>query len=406
MRSLLLLTLLALPLHAQSSFDIFGYAAGRALNATGPTSWLEGGWGRLEATGELDDVNAEVMAGIDWRPSRHFGLHVSGIARKYPEEFQGQEFGLIEAYADARMEPGLDEIRLRAGLFFLPTSRENIDPLWQSPYTINFSALNTWVGEEVRPVGVDLQWRHVMNRGHVLTTGATAFKGNDTMGTLVGWRGWSVGNRLTVYDEVLPLPPFEALETFFFRQRDDGSKPFGVDLDGNIGYSGRVRYSVPQRGSVQYTYVDNQGDRLLYRGEYAWATAYHQIGAELGNPDNFVVIGEYVTGSTGMGRTIFPAFVDLDFKAGYILVSDKRGKNRFSARFDKFSTTERDHTIADNNDEDGKSWTLTWLYDLYENVRLGAEFTQITGDRPEAARRNIPTSFTGRTFTLELRYLF
>ena len=44
---------------------------------------------------------------------------------------------------------------------------------------------------------------------NMLTVGATAFRDNDTMGTLLAWRGWDVGSRLTVYNETLPLtvPP-------------------------------------------------------------------------------------------------------------------------------------------------------------------------------------------------------
>ena len=38
-----------------------------------------------------------------------------------------------------------------------------------------------------------------------------AFRNNDSMGALLAWRGWSVGNRLSVYDEVLPLPPLTTL---------------------------------------------------------------------------------------------------------------------------------------------------------------------------------------------------
>ena len=34
-----------------------------------------------------------------------------------------------------------EHLRLRAGSFFLPTSRENVDLLWTSPYSITYSAL-------------------------------------------------------------------------------------------------------------------------------------------------------------------------------------------------------------------------------------------------------------------------
>ena len=95
------------------------------------------------------------------------------------------------------------------------------------------------------------------------------------MGALLAWRGWAIGNRLSTYSEVLPLPPLSSLETSFPLQRKDGTKPFGTDLDGRTGYSARVRYSDPQPANVIYTYLDNRGDRELHRGEYAWATKFH-----------------------------------------------------------------------------------------------------------------------------------
>jgi hypothetical protein len=398
MRYFLAAVLTAFTASAQSTFDVTGYVALRGINATGARSWLEGGWGRLEATGDRDDVMGVGQIGADWTPSRFFDVHVSGAARRDPEELGGSSAGVVEAYAEGRAIFGFDEVQLRAGQFFLPTSRENKDALWASPYTINFSALNTWIGEEVRPVGIDLQWRHTTGTGHTITTGATAFQRNDTMGAFLGWRGWSVGSRLSTYGEVLPLPPLASLQTFFSRQRDDGTKPFGTDLDGKTGYSARIRYALPPRAMIQYAYVDNRGDRELYRGEYAWETHFHLLSAELGDPDSFVVAAEYMRGSTGMG--VFEAFVQADFYATYLLVSEKHGRNRWSARLDLFNTEEKDFSPAESNDEHGRSWTLTWMYDLPKNVRLAAELTQMSGNRVDTPDPD------GRTFTLEARYKF
>jgi hypothetical protein len=398
MRSFLASLLIAFSASAQSTFDLTGYVAARGINATGARSWLEGGWGRLEASGGGDDVMGVAQIGADWTPSRFFDVHVSGAARRDPEELGGSSAGVVEAYAEARAIFGLDDVQLRAGQFFLPTSRENIDPLWASPYTINFSALNTWIGEEVRPVGVDLQWRHTTGLGHTITLGATAFQRNDSMGALLAWRGWSVGSRLSTYGEVLPLPPLPSLQTFFVNQRDDGTKPFGTDLDGRTGRSARVRYTLPQRASIQYTYVDNKGDRRLYRGEYSWYTELHLISAQAGNPDTFVVAVESMRGSTGMGT--LPAFVQADFHATYLLLSGKRGKNRWSARYDLFNTEEKDFSPAESNQEHGRSWTLTWMVDLPKNVRLAGELTRFTGARPGTPDPD------GRTFTLEARHRF
>jgi hypothetical protein len=375
--------------------DVNGYVAARGVNATGPESWLERGWGRLEAGGDGDAFFGTAQLGFDWTPNEHFNLHVSGVGR---HDALGTDAGVVEAYVDGRASFGLDELQVRAGQFFLPTSRENKDELWTSPYTVSFSALNSWIGEEVRPVGVDLQYRHVTSRGHSLTGGATAFQGNDSMGALLAWRGWAIGNRLSTYGEVLPLPPLSSLDTSFPLQRKDGTKPFGSDLDGRPGYSARVRYGVPERANVLYTYVDNRGDRELHRGEYAWATKFHLLGAELGNPDRLVVAGEYMRGSTTMGRG--PAFVDADFFAAYLLVSGKTGRHRLTGRYELFNTEEQDFSPAELNEENGRAWTLTWMFDVAAAVRLAAELTQVIGDRIDTPDPD------ARSVTLEARYRF
>jgi hypothetical protein len=400
------IVLAAASLSAQSSFDLNGYVAGRGVNATGPPSWLERGFGRLEAGGDRDDVTAVANLGIDWHPTNWLDLHASGIARKDPEEFGGNDAGVVEAYVDLHKDFSFDEVRIRGGYFFLPTSKENKGDNWASPYTIHFSSLNTWIGEEVRPIGADLQYRHTTNAGHTITGGVTAFRGNDTMGTLLGWRGWTVGDRLTTYDETLPLPPLGSLadDGPFWKQRDAGTQPFGKDLDDHTGFSARVRYGIPQRGNIQYTYVDNGGDRNLYGDQYSWQTRFHLIGAEVGNPDDLVIASEYLTGETYMGVT--EPDVEASFWSAYVLVSEKRGRSRWTARYEMFNTTDEDHTLAEDNTESGRSWTLTWMHNVTSNLRAAIELTQVTGNRPAAQQYGFDPSTTGRTVTAELRWMF
>jgi len=377
--------------------DVNGYVSLRGVKATGAKSWVEEGWGRLDAGLDRTEAIGVVNAGFDFTPSRFLALHASGNIR---HDADGDIAGVTEAYVELHRDLGLDQVRLRAGQFFLPTSRENKDANWASPYTVSFSAVNSWIGQEVRPIGADLEYRHITSAGHAITAGGTAFQGNDTMGTELAWRGWSVGDRLSGYDEVIPLPNAVKRPIFFPEQRKDGTKPFGSDLDGRTGYSGRLRYSVPERANIQYTYVDNRGDRELYRGEYAWATKFHLIGTEIGNPDTLVLAAEYIRGKTGMGSIETIGRVDADFSAGYVLVSGKRGRNRLSARYDRFDTTERDFSPAEINTESGNSWTVAWMYDLRGNVRLAAEVTRFSGNRPPTPDPD------AHSVTLEARYRF
>ncbi|HEX6088379.1 MAG TPA: hypothetical protein VF266_27860 [Thermoanaerobaculia bacterium] len=329
------------------------------------------------------DYDAHAHIGVDWQPSSWLALHASAT-----------EDGLIEGHATLRRELGLDDVQLRAGYFFLPTSRENRDDNWASPYTLGFSSLNAWIGEEVRPLGVDVQYRHITSSGHALSGGATAFRGNDTMGTLLAWRGWAPGDRLSAYGETLALPSLSSLEDDgpFHLQRDSGTQPFGKDLDGNTGWSARVRFD-----RVQYTYVDNNGDRALHGDQYSWDTRFHLLSAEFGDPDRFVAAAEYMRGDTYMG--LHTPFVAADFYSAYLLASYKRGRQRFSARYELFGTTDVDHSAAEANDESGRAWTLAYLFDVTPRLRAGAELAQVAGHRSEV-------DLTRHTVTLEARWRF
>jgi len=402
MRSLrfVLLIFATLPLSAQSTFQLHGFLSAREIYTSGQPSWLQGGFGRFD-TGAAD-VNGHRMVtlgvaqiGAEWAPVSWLDLHANGVARRDQTGSRGKRAGLVEAYVDLHSE----HFEVRAGQFFLGTSRENVGPLWTSPYTVSFSPLNSWIGEEFRPVGIDLAWRP----NFYVTAGATAFRNNDTLGALLAWRGWTVGNRLTVYNEVLPLPPLFSLRTDFADQRHDGTVPFERDLDGRTGISARLRLQLPERAMMQLTRVDNRGDRELYRGEYSWQTHFNIAAAQIGLNSPVTFAAEYCWGATGMGTA--PHFVQADFATWYLLTSYKRGNDRYSIRFDTFSTTDRDH-VAEDNSEHGHSWVLAWMHDLNQNIRLGAEFAQVTGDRPAAQQSGFSPNTDGRTVTLDLRYGF
>ena len=50
---------------------------------------------------------------------------------------------------------------LKIGAFYPPISLEHRASGWSNPYTISSSALNTWVGEELRTIGVGYELDHL-----------------------------------------------------------------------------------------------------------------------------------------------------------------------------------------------------------------------------------------------------
>src|SRR4029079_5070955 len=126
---------------------------------------------------------------------------------------------------------------------------------------------------------------------------------------LLAWRGWAIGDRLSVYEEGLPLPPLPD-----FPNQIGVTRPFESDLDGRTGFAERVRFTLPERANIQLLHFDNRGDRGLYHGEYAWNTKYNHISGELGTMGPTTFAAEYMWGKTGMGFADRP-HVQTDFDA-------------------------------------------------------------------------------------------
>jgi hypothetical protein len=311
----------------------------------------------------------------------------------------------VEAFALFRPELTSQlSLRVRAGLFFPPTSRENVGPLWSSPYTITLSALNTWIAEEVRLAGGEAV--AVVRTGeHEIQLGGGVFAANDSSGALLAWRGWSFSDRLGTLGELLPLPPLASLAPggAFADQRDDGTRPV-EELDGRPGFSGRARWSFASRGLLQLAVLDSRGDRALHRGQYAWRTRFGQVGAELRLGPRLVVVAEGMKGDTGMGLRS-AGHVDMELATAYALASWRSEHARLTLRYDWFRNRDRDGT-AEPNHERGRAWTLAAFWTPRPFARLGLELMDVRGARPAAAFSGRDPDADGRRATAELRLSF
>jgi len=370
-----------------------GFVTTRAIYVKAPPSWTEGGIGRFDAgandAGDHDTVNVDVaQLGLDWTPREWLTFHADGLARREPSGTRGRSIGLVQAYADA----GNDTFRLRAGAFWLPSSRENTGRMWTSPYTITYSALNSWIAQEVRPVGLDAQY----SPNFYITLGATAFRGNDTMGTELANRGWTFGNRISVYGEGLPQPAIAAT-----------TRAVGRDLDDENGYAERVRVQLPERAMLQVMHIDNRAELApSLRGQIPWLSRFNIVGGEIGTTSATTLAAEWASGWTELA---FPGGTfTMDFDTAYVLLSHKSGADRVSVRVERFLT--RDHARAplagDISREHGHAFTVAWFRDRNKNLRAGVEYCRVSGERPGAPILGFDPRSDGSTITLELRYGF
>jgi hypothetical protein len=390
---------------------LHGLAAGRAVAVESRDPWISGAFGRLTEGGGTPGLEgmarADAHLGLAWSPSEVLLVWLHAVARTEPGAAGGWRAGLVEAFVQYRPElTPTAALRLRAGLVFPPTSRENVDPLWQSPYTLTLSAVNTWIGEEVRLGGLDVAAQLGASGRSRLELGGMAFGGNDTAGALLAWRGWAMGTRLAVAGETLPLPPLPTLDPGgpFALQRDDGTRPVD-ELDGRAGWHVRGRWSRDGALLVQAAWTDNRGDRGLHRGQYAWATRFASFGAEA-QAGRFRLVTEGVLGDTGMGPS-GGAHVDVRFAAGYALLTwaGPDGRLRFTARYDRFRNEDRD-AQPEPNQESGWAVTIAGLYTPRPWLRVAVEVLDLRSDRPAAAFSGTPADAGARRAQAEVRLRF
>ncbi|AKS42582.1 hypothetical protein [Wenzhouxiangella marina] len=424
MRALLLTVLLfTLPglvpsASAQSeneSIEWNGFLALRGGGIEGPNGWPQGGFGRFDggADGPEDRDfwgRAEGQFGFDWNSTGSWRGRVHALARLEEDEVPGPAVGLTEAWLGyQRATSDRSELMVRGGLFFYPSSQENVDPLWGSPYTLNYSAINSWFAEEFRPIGLDAEQRFFLDSGREWSLGATVFGGNDTLGTLLVWRGWTMHDRLSVLGEDLALPPVFSLESdgaFGQNQRAFRTTAFGEDFDDRPGWALRARLDQPGAFNVQLAWVDNRGDRRLYEDEYAWRTQFLLLGAFWQLSERFELIAEATRGRTRMN---FPGqpWVDADFDAVYLMGSWLNDLGRWSLRHDRFGVSDQiDRASWGIFDDRGQAWTLAWIRAVGQRSRLGVEWSWLDANRPVALASGASPDAGGMRLMLEWRWLF
>ena len=399
----LLLACSGLP--AAASVETHGELRGTLSNTSSVPSWLDGGAGRFEKDGS--GLDAQLHFGARWLGDDGWGGYLQVLGRAGDSVGSGQRLGLTEGYLQRQDFFGANRLRIRAGQYFLPVTLEAVDPLWSSPYTQTLSPLTSWIAEEFRPIGVDVSWQWNRDSGRSLDLAGSVFGGNDSAGALLAWRGFAWHRRLSVAGETLPLPPLGSLAdpAIFGMQRDDGTRPFGADLDGRLGYALRLRYDNGSTLRINASAVDTRGDRELHRGEYAWQTIFTQLGIEWSPNANWVVTGEALHGSSRMGVLSGP-HVDIAFNTAYLLLSRRWDRWRASIRADSFDITDRDLSIAERNDETGHAVTVALNYQATRNWMLQLEAITADSRRPGAVDDQLPVDGAGTALRFTAVWVF
>lgn len=347
-------------------------------------SWENKGLGKTRYGGQGDVIARLAEASLILQPKITWDL--SGFVHLTANTQQKHAIDVVEAFLSYKPAPtGQFGVRARAGAFFPPISLENTNLAWTSPYTISSSAINSWVGEELRSTGAEVT---AFRQGEDVTVSLTAsgFYYNDPAGTVLAWRGWAIHDREAGITERLPLPNVRITRpgARLFRQAPH-IEPF-KELDDRAAYyiAGRIEHA--DWGEFRVLHYSNPADdRELTNGQWPWDTRFTSFGLKTSLPGDIELVAQYMDGSTKIISVpgALSSVVDVGFRSGFVLVSHAWDMHRVSLRLEYFDTTDQDRLFPDDNNEWGNAITAAYVLRPTDNQRLTFEFLRIHSTRPE-----------------------
>ncbi len=356
-----------------------------AWPSTDLRSWLNDGAGKLRYDEHDSSVSVgRVLLEGNFHVKPTLIVHVVG---DFVDD--GDRGGdLTEAFLEWRPVPRSETRHaFKVGAFYPDISLENRDRGWTSAYTISPSAINTWIGEEIRTIGAEWSIIHSLGEepsAQRIKVFAAAFGGNDPAGTLLAWRGWSLHDRQTRLHDQLPLVPLPQIGPgAMFEKQALRVEPF-IETDGRVGYYLGGEWRAAGRALFSALHYDNRADPMsLENGQYGWTTRFNHVSTQIELPAALGLIGQWIRGTTSMGPVVAGArVVDTSFDAWFLLLTRSIGRHRVSMRFDDFDVTDRDAMLLDPNREDGNAWTLAYSYAASERLNIKLEWLTVETDRP------------------------
>jgi len=366
------------------------------VDISGYPSWTEGSVGKLRHSDSGLIMNRMF---IDYSGRLTDTLNAHVVLEAYDDDL-GDAIDFTQAYVEWRPVPkSATRYRLKLGAFYPKISLENVDSAWSSPYTQNFSAINTWIAEEIRTFGAELSMsRRPVSLGgaHAFTIDVATFWGNDPAGSFLAWKGWSVHDRQTRFGDKLPLPPLPQIQPgMMFDDQDPYVEPFR-EIDGRAGYYATAEWRYGKQFLLRAGHYDNRANpEKEAGGQYAWATKFEHLGLQATLPGEIGLIAQSMIGSSQMGPWLNGAHVvDIEFDSQFALLTRSFDRHRLSVRYDHFEVTQNDQTPEDNNPEKGHAWTLSYQFGLSKKISLAAEWLSIKTHRCANIYYGLPQTVT------------
>lgn len=350
-------------------------------------TWIKGGFGKLDNGGGGGQSTTFVGEGLaDLRLQLDPSLGFFTTVRAAPD--QHAPLDVLEAYG--RYQPVSTREWLwsiKFGAFFPPVSLENESVGWTSPWTLTPSAINSWVGDELRTIGgeTSLLWRY--HGGEAGLTGAV-FGANDPAGALLADRGWVFDSRpIGLFGE--PRVPDVLAQTPPLREQ-----PF-KEIDNAPGWYAGGSLREDGFGRLTGLYYDNRADPGVFAGsDFGWRTKFTSLGLETYLGD-VVVLSQAMAGST----TIEPFanfYSKTEFQAAYLLLGYYFDEFRVAGRADLFATQARNSLGVTGPGEVGHAFTVSGSWSPISWLRLSTELIEVhsyNGQRAAAGLNPVVDEF-------------
>ena len=367
----------------------------RWVHSTAETSYLNGGVGTLRFDPDHEDVRlGRAFLAARLRLTDLVTLHA--VVDAYGDHDRNP-VDLSELWAEVRPYP-TNAVRWRAriGAFFMPVSFENRGAGWSDVYGITPSALNTWIGEEFRTIGAEIEARWLgASSGYLgdVALIAAAYGWNDPAGALIADGGFRLTDRPSTLFGGLGRPP-----TTFYHE-----------IDRKPGYYAGLSWRHHDRLEVRALRYDNRADpgASTAAGGGAWRTRFSSVGARLEPTASWTFIAQYLDGDTIIGPdSAGPGQFRMSYRAAFALASLECGRERLTARFDDFATHQLGGGYIQPGDESGHAWTAAFTHELADQWQLAAEWIRVSSRFPPRLIYGEPAALIESQVQLAVRYRF
>jgi len=373
---------------------------GRLVSVNGPFPIIAGGLGSTRFGGDqsgarLGRARFAVTQNLGELWSLSLDASSWGDRDKIP-------VGLTEGYLLWRPYPWAGyRLRVKTGAFYAPVSLENRTAGWESPYTLSYSAIDSWIAQEVRTIGTEAQldWLGT-HTGHDFDVGLTGavFGWNDGAGAALAGGGFTLTDRQSVLWGRVgnpAVPPVRAAEPF-------------RELDGRPGVYGGFEARYLDRLVLRFLHYDNRADPGavdVVSHTAAWDTTFNSAGMRFDGDHGWTGIFQWLSGST----YISPGGEDerWPFRAHYVLLSKRFGNHTLSARYDWFTVEGYRDEGEDDGWQRGHASTLAYIFQADARWRFTLEWVHVVSTSYNREELGQGDAIGSQTQTqLAVRYAF